>query len=227
MNILFYLFLVIRNAHTASLTSFTAGTPISASIMNANFSALNSAAWSTTGSNLYYASGNVGIGTSAPTTALNVNGTTSINGSVSITNGSLFGGTYGLFTLSTPTFTIPGTLSWIVASAGNNRITQTNATTFSITDSGVYDISMILNIDAVSGTSAGDISIYFQVNGTNVQSDQSYYPAFNTMCSTHAHFLYAMTAGQTFYFTINAGGASSVSFSNSEMWTRLIIKKVY
>ena len=54
--------------------SFSTGDIISASEINDNFSFLNARTWSLNGSDLYFSSGNVGIGTDTPTTALSVAG---------------------------------------------------------------------------------------------------------------------------------------------------------
>ncbi len=54
--------------------SFTAGSPVSASQINANFGSLNAASWSLSSSNLYYTAGSVGIGSSAPGAMLDVGG---------------------------------------------------------------------------------------------------------------------------------------------------------
>ncbi len=63
-------------AHALSLTSFTAGSPISASSMNSNFSSISSAIstlpWTLSSGNAYYSAGYVGIGTTLPVASLDV-----------------------------------------------------------------------------------------------------------------------------------------------------------
>ena len=58
--------------------SFTSGTVISSSAMNANFTYIKDRLWELTGSDLNYTAGNVGIGTSTPSEALEVYGNVSV-----------------------------------------------------------------------------------------------------------------------------------------------------
>ena len=86
-------FCFMFSAHATSVTlpySFTAGSPISASQMMGNFSSIASALsstvsspWVASSSNIYFNTGSVGIGSSAPAHALDV------NGSVVVSTGNL------------------------------------------------------------------------------------------------------------------------------------------
>ncbi len=69
--------LFVIPVYASNLTTFTAGSPISASQINNNFSLLNASAWSLSGTSLSYTTGAVGIGTTAPTTALQISVSTS------------------------------------------------------------------------------------------------------------------------------------------------------
>ena len=76
------LFAVISTLLTATIAfaatipnSFIAGDPISASKFNDNFSYIISRLWDLSGTDLYYNSGNVGIGTTSPGKKLEVAGT--------------------------------------------------------------------------------------------------------------------------------------------------------
>ncbi len=80
-------FFSVFSAHATLVTlpySFTAGSPISASQMMGNFATITSALsstvsspWVTSSSNIYFATGSVGIGSSAPAHALDVSGSVS------------------------------------------------------------------------------------------------------------------------------------------------------
>ena len=87
----------IFSAHATSITlpyNFTAGSPISASQMMGNFASITSAIsstvsspWVASSSNFYYNAGAVGIGSSAPTRALDVSGSVSVS-SIVVGSGS-------------------------------------------------------------------------------------------------------------------------------------------
>ncbi len=89
---LFFFFML--SAHATSVTlpySFTAGSPISASQMMSNFASITSALsstvsspWVVSSSNIYFNTGSVGIGSSAPTRTLDVNGSMNVSGNVGI-----------------------------------------------------------------------------------------------------------------------------------------------
>ncbi len=124
-------------AHATSVTlpyTFTAGSPISASQMMGNFSSITSvlsstvsSPWVASSSNIYFATGSVGIGSSVPTYTLDVNGSVGVNGTTPLyTNGVAIGTTItGTFlsptyaqstSLSTYSLTVtPGT--WLFTGA--------------------------------------------------------------------------------------------------------------
>ncbi len=91
-------FCFVFSAHATSITlpySFVAGSPISASQMMGNFATITSAIsstvsspWVLSSSNVYYNAGAVGIGSSAPARALDVNGSVSVSGSLAV-NGAV------------------------------------------------------------------------------------------------------------------------------------------
>ena len=91
-------------AYAAVPYTFSAGSPISASQINANFSSVSSivsSQWTTSSSSQIYYPGTVGVGTTAAAGyALNVNGNVSISGAVSV-------GGVG-FNISVLTGTLPG-----------------------------------------------------------------------------------------------------------------------
>ena len=91
-------------AYAAVPYAFSAGSPISASQINANFSSVSSivsSQWTTSSSSQIYYPGTVGVGTTAAAGyALNVNGNVSISGAVSV-------GGVG-FNMSVLTGTLPG-----------------------------------------------------------------------------------------------------------------------
>jgi len=64
----------------AAQNTFVDGTVISAAAVNNNFNELYAAKWGVNGSNYYYNSGNVGIGTDSPGAKLEVNGTVKMFG---------------------------------------------------------------------------------------------------------------------------------------------------
>ncbi len=86
---LFFIFFV----HATSITlpySFTAGSPISASQMMGNFASITNALsgtvsspWAASSSNIYFNTGSVGIGSSAPMRTLDVNGSVNVPASTS------------------------------------------------------------------------------------------------------------------------------------------------
>ncbi len=88
-NILLLCFFPVFSAHATAMTlphTFAAGNPISASQMMGNFSAITSAIssisspWVISSSNIYFNTGSVGIGSSAPAHALDVNGSINATG---------------------------------------------------------------------------------------------------------------------------------------------------
>ena len=93
---LFLCFFAALSAHATSMTlpySFTAGGPISASQMMGNFASITSALsstvsspWVASSSNIYFNAGSVGIGSSAPTHALDVGGSMAVNGYIKSNN---------------------------------------------------------------------------------------------------------------------------------------------
>ena len=84
----------VMSAHATSVTlpyTFTAGSPISASQMMGNFASITSAMsstvsspWVASSSNIYFNAGSVGIGSSAPTHALDVGGSLAVAGNINI-----------------------------------------------------------------------------------------------------------------------------------------------
>ncbi len=90
------LFFFVFSAHATSVAlpyTFTAGSPISASQMMGNFSSITSALsstvsspWVASSSNIYFNTGSVGIGSSAPVYKLDVNG--SVNATSFVGSGS-------------------------------------------------------------------------------------------------------------------------------------------
>ncbi len=84
---------VLAVAVTGTINTFSSGGVVDATQMNTNFASLKSAIegitssqWTSSGSNIYYNAGNVGIGTSSPVTKFEVNGSifaTGYNASVS------------------------------------------------------------------------------------------------------------------------------------------------
>ena len=105
-------FLSVFSAHATSVSlpySFTAGSPISASQMMGNFASITSALsstvsspWVPSSSNIYFNTGSVGIGSSAPGHALDVNGSVSVAGAISasgtVSNSGAYASTYHLDT---------------------------------------------------------------------------------------------------------------------------------
>ena len=91
-------FFSVFSAYATSVAlpyNFTAGSPISASQMMGNFASITSAIsstvsspWVASSSNIYFNAGSVGIGSSAPARALDVNGSVSVSGSVNV-NGNI------------------------------------------------------------------------------------------------------------------------------------------
>ncbi len=92
---LFPVFLVHATSVALPYT-FTAGGPISASQMMGNFASITSALsstvsspWVPSSSNIYFNTGSVGIGSSAPTRALDVTGSMNVSGTMTA-NGGLY-----------------------------------------------------------------------------------------------------------------------------------------
>ncbi len=94
---LFLCFFFLFSAHATSVTlpyNFTAGSPISASQMMGNFASITSALsstvsspWVASSSNIYFATGSVGIGSSAPAHTLDVSGDAAVSGNITCNNG--------------------------------------------------------------------------------------------------------------------------------------------
>ena len=97
---IFLCFFFMLSAHATSVTlpyTFTAGSPISASQMMGNFASITSAMsstvsspWMTSSSNIYFNTGSVGIGSSAPTHALDVTGSMSVSGAMTVNGAASF-----------------------------------------------------------------------------------------------------------------------------------------
>ncbi len=163
-----FCFFFAFSAHATSVTlpyAFTAGSPISASQMMGNFASITSAIsstvsspWVTSSSNIYYNAGSVGIGSSAPTHALDVGGSMAVNGYIKSNN--------IWFMAYNSVYTTSSTDGWKVhyntLISGSSSSYSASTYSFVVPVAGVYFFSA-----SVMGTSGNAPAQYFIYNSTS------------------------------------------------------------
>ena len=146
----FLCFFAAFSAHGTSVTlpySFTAGSPISASQMMGNFSSITSALsstvsspWVASSSNIYFNTGSVGIGSSAPAYALDVNGGVRVSGNVMQPSKPAFFASGGAttYTATAGTNIAFGYLTTTFASSSRNAGYNTSTSQYTAPVTGLY-----------------------------------------------------------------------------------------
>ena len=150
--------------------NFSAGTPISASQMNANFQTLSNTSWSLTGSNIFYNSGFVGAGTTNPLSTLQTGGSfgvaiRTVTSATTLTSSDqtlLVNAAGGAITVTLPT-AITGRIYTI-----KKIDTSTNAVTINTLSGATIDLaaSALLNSPTAYANIASDGSNYW-ITGSN------------------------------------------------------------
>jgi hypothetical protein len=161
--------------------------------------------------------GNIGIRTSAPSTALDV------NGSIKHLGG------YAVFGLSTTGYANGTSVLQFGNTQFSSRITN-NTTSFTFQDAGIFMIHVKLNSDSTITSNIQLVCQYF--NGT---SWINYQHSENTSAHTGTtefitHFMVEASANQQWRISITQGSGSTWNFStdsaNGTYWSRLMIYKV-
>ena len=160
--------------------------------------------------------GNIGIGTTSPSSTLQVNG--------AITHG----GGYGVFGLSTGTYAAGTTQMSFANVQFSSRITN-SGNFIVLQDAGIYIFMVKLNSDT-SVTSNLSISCQFW-NGTSWVGYQSSEDsrAFNNQVDFSTQFMVQASANQSWALFLNNGSGANWSFSVTtapDYWSRWMVYKV-
>lgn len=234
---------VAYTANVTKLYTFTAGKSISAAEVNANFDQLFTEI-NKYGNVLNPVNNYLGIGTSNPSTTLDVNGNTNITGNLTVTSGTLNQTGYALLVPTVNSYSTGNTVmafqNATAPSAGNqvgmSGITLANSNKdITFTYGGVYSLDVKVNSDN-SNTGAFAICLYIGTasntaapgSGTSQYCSEMNPGTWNGATEFRANFVVRVNAGQVVY--LNAVNSTSGAFAIAQdamgTWSRLAIQKI-
>ncbi|MBI5004415.1 Ig-like domain-containing protein [Candidatus Kaiserbacteria bacterium] len=146
--------------------------------------------WTSLGVNLYYTSGNVGIGTAAPVTTLDVNGymRLAVQSSAPMACSATYDGVIALNSVGW--VCICNGSTWIADSTGAacSWVPDTTAPTVTLTAPAAGTVSGTIAVSATSSDNVGVVGVQFQLDGANLSAEDTTSPysiSWNTTTATN------------------------------------------